>query len=378
MSDLENAPSTDGGAMTPAPDSAGGLTDDVLSALDQAGVPEYDVFDPRPREGDDETPPTETDQPAGAASQRPRDARGKFVKKPQANAGDGAPEAPEEAVKEAAVETAEATPAPVAAVEPPARFSAAAKQAWAGVPDAVRSEVERALTELEGGIRHYQERHKALEPYEKVITGNGDTLPNYLAQVSQLERAMLQDPATAIVQQLAMVKRHVPDLSLEDVLVQALDKAGSGEAASAEMTQMSSRVQQLEADLRQRAQREAQRAQAGQRMQQAQRELQMFQASGQAPRLKELWPDVQKALQSPFVDRRATPQQRLLQAYQMAERLKPAPPPEPTPAPQPTAQTSRAAQSVIAGAPSNGAAATTPAFKNTRDSVLHALSQAGI
>ena len=77
-----------------------------------------------------------------------------------------------------------------ALAEPPARFSADARLAWASVPDSVRGEVHRALREMESGLGQYQRFFEPLKPFyqlaEKNETTVEDALGRYVALDTQL------------------------------------------------------------------------------------------------------------------------------------------------------------------------------------------------
>jgi hypothetical protein len=74
--------------------------------------------------------------------------------------------------------------------EPPARFSADARAAWATVPDSVRGEVHRAFREMESGLAQYQRFFEPLKPFYQLAgtheTTVEDSLRRYVALDSEL------------------------------------------------------------------------------------------------------------------------------------------------------------------------------------------------
>jgi hypothetical protein len=95
------------------------------------------------------------------------------------------------------------TPAPtqipepsITAEPPPKRFSVAAKEAWASVPEEVRAEVLRLERELTAGLNKHQaaaERDADLAGFHGRATKGGTTLKEALSQYVSLEDLLRTD-----------------------------------------------------------------------------------------------------------------------------------------------------------------------------------------
>jgi len=130
-----------------------------------------------------------TAQPEGttetAAEKRARDeATGRFKAKESAGQPTTLEGQPEEA--KALTEKPAAT-----ASEPPARFSADAKAAWATVPDSVKGETNRALRELSDGLSQYQQVFEPLKPFYQLARQHDTTVHETLERYVNLDFALL-------------------------------------------------------------------------------------------------------------------------------------------------------------------------------------------
>jgi hypothetical protein len=83
--------------------------------------------------------------------------------------------------------------AAVALGEPPARFSADAKAAWASVPDSIRGEVNRAFREMEGGLNQYQRFFEPLKPFYQLAEKNDTTVEDALSRYVSLDSELTSD-----------------------------------------------------------------------------------------------------------------------------------------------------------------------------------------
>ena len=80
---------------------------------------------------------------------------------------------------------------------PPARFSAAAKEAWASVPETVRAEVLRLEAELTAGLKKHQAaaaRDAVLADFHDRAANCGTTLKEALSKYVSLEHMLRTDP----------------------------------------------------------------------------------------------------------------------------------------------------------------------------------------
>jgi hypothetical protein len=130
-----------------------------------------------------------TAQPEGttetAAEKRARDeATGRFKAKESA----GQPTSLEGQLEEAKALTEK--PAATAS-EPPARFSADAKAAWAAIPDSVKGETHRALKELSDGLSQYQQVFEPLKPFYQLAQQHETTVHETLERYVNLDFALL-------------------------------------------------------------------------------------------------------------------------------------------------------------------------------------------
>lgn len=124
-----------------------------------------------------------------ATDTRDRDESGRFKAKDVTAAVDAKPPAGQETVNPGDA----AAPKPVAAIEPPARFSADAKAAWKDAPEPIKAEINRAVKELEGGLAQYQQAFEPLKPYMQLAKQHGTTVHEAMERYVGIERA-LQDP----------------------------------------------------------------------------------------------------------------------------------------------------------------------------------------
>ena len=292
--------------------------------------------------------PVEASEP----SERPRTPDGKFAAKETPAEAAPAPEA-------APVADKPVTPASDA----PARFSPEAKAAWATAPEPVKAEISRAIKELEGGIEKYRAEAEPLKPYAEMAKQSGTTLEAALARFVEMEgllRKDLNEGVRTILAQAGLTPQqyaaHITGQPVEqaDMRVHAENQTLRGE-----VERLRSENQQLKGDFESR-ERSA-----------AQAEIDAF--AKDRPRFEDLRPVMGKFIEQGFAH-------DLASAYEMAERLKPAPAPsQPQPAaPDLTAQTRKGSLSVT-GAPSAGS---TPANrtppKSARESLDRAFASLGL
>lgn len=334
---------------------------EVASDAPQAAVetvaPEAPAFEATPRgsidrafEAIDKAEPSEASEIK--ADDRPRTPDGKFAAKEPENAAESAP-APE------AAPVADKPVTPVS--DAPARFSPEAKAAWATAPEPVKAEISRAIKELEGGIEKYRAEAEPLKPYAEMAKQSGTTLEAALARFVEMEsllRKDLNEGVRTILAQAGLTPQqyaaHITGQPVEqaDMRVHAENQTLRGE-----VERLRSENQQLKGDFESR-ERSA-----------AQAEIDAF--AKDRPRFEELRPVMGKFIEQGFAH-------DLASAYEMAERLKPAPAPSQPQPPDLTAQTRKGSLSVT-GAPSAGS---TPANrqppKSARESLDRAFASLGL
>jgi hypothetical protein len=273
--------------------------------------------------------PAET---SAAADTRKRDAAGKFAK------------VEAEAAAEA-VETPVTTPDAIGLEEPPSRFTADAKAAWKDAPPALKGEVKRAFSELEGGINQYKERMAPLQPFFEMAAKSNTTVPEALQRYTTMEQTLRSNPMHG----LELVCQNL-GTSLRAVAAHVM-----GQPQNQQQTQADQTIHQLRAQISQLTQQVGgiTQSQEQRELAEAQREVASFAAD--KPRFEELKPTIRELIVKGFAS-------DLQDAYQKADRLNPASVPAqglaPTAAPAApstnlAAQTRKGSLSVT-GAPSSG------------------------
>lgn len=132
-----------------------------------------------------------SEKPAQTASERARDEAGRFAPKPAEQAA---------VSTEKPVQAETQQQAPVTA-PPPARFSKAAQAEWAKVPEPVRVETERAITELTQGLEKYKASHEAYESireFDAMARAGGTDLKTALTAYTGMEQLLRTDPIAGI------------------------------------------------------------------------------------------------------------------------------------------------------------------------------------
>lgn len=255
------------------------------------------------------------------------------------------------------------------ASEPPARFSADAKARWAEAHESIRGETERAIRELTEGHAKYktdaEEFHKVRE-FHDMARHAGKELPNVIREYVNMENLLHSDAPKGIE---AILNRlgTTPRAYAEMVLGQSPDH--SARAQDDTIRELRQQIQTLSQSVGQVTQTFQQ-----QREQTALTEVQKFAQDN--PRFEELADDIAFFMKSGRA-------KDLSEAYQMADRLNPAPKaPDLTTAASSaplvdlTAQTEKGQKS-IAGSPDSGSNPTKrQPSKSIKDSVRNAFQRA--
>jgi hypothetical protein len=271
----------------------------------------------------------------------PRDETGKFAAKE--------PEKVVEAKPEEAAPTEE-TPTTTFA-EAPKRFSPDAKAVWNSAPEPIKAEITRAVTELENGLNEYRQKWEPLKEFEQLAKQNNTSIDAALKNYVDLDMAIQQNP----VQGLERICKNI-GISLRDVATHVL-----GQDPNQYLTQQESVIRELQQELQGIKSQNEQATRA---------QIDAFAA--EKPRFDELADDIALFLQTGKA-------KGLQQAYELAERLNPAPQPvvaakEPAPTPQP-----RKGSLSLTGAPSTGS---NPASRKppstARDAIDNAFARIGL
>lgn len=301
---------------------------------------------------------------------KPEEAPEKVAERePEPSRGEGGKFAPKEP-QETAQEQQEAqrpTPAPDPASphrEPPARFDAAAKAEWEAAPEAVKGAVHRAIRELEDGHQKYKadaESYGEVREFAELAKQSGTDLKSALARYVSIEQALRQNPIGTLehlVANLGLKTQTGQPATLRDIAAHVLGQkpdqvASQQDRTIAELRQKVSQLEQQTQNVSTSMQQQAKAALSA--------HIEEFRSKPEHARYDELEADIGKLLHSGMAS-------TLSEAYEMADRLKPAPSaPSPngahTAAPSALAQTQAppapvnpAGQKSVAGAPSAGIA----------------------
>lgn len=261
--------------------------------------------------------------------------------------------------------------------EAPNRFSPDAKAAWEAAPEPVKAEIHRAVSELEEGIRQYQQIIEPLKPYMAEADKSGGSIESALQQYAHFNHTLAGDPAAA----LGMVFDYI-GTSPQEWAASIL-----GQEPDAAVAQQSQTIQQLQNQVSQLTQQLSgvqdnfQTSLRKSHERAAEAEINAFKDQPGHERFDELEAAIAKEIGFGY---------DLPQAYARAVMLnpssepaaKPAEPPQTPPqAPDdPTAQTRKEKGSLsVTGAPSRGS---TPSSKkappSTRDALKNAFDVQGI
>lgn len=258
---------------------------------------------------------------------------------------------------------------------PPRRFSKQAQAEWENAPEAVRHEVRRMQRELEQGLSEHQDRSRRMqeiEPYEQLAHQYGlGGIKGVLADYEGMARMMAQNPI-AVFETLA----HRHGFSLQQVAAKVLEQDIDeyAQKAGRQITALTKQVQSLQAEVNQYR---------GEKQRTVEQTVEKFQRDH--PRYAELESTIKWILKTNDSIDRSDPAKALKEAYDMAERLKPAA--VETSFPQPAATATRqdmSAQTAIAaksptGAPGKGSnPANRKPSANPRESVLAAARRTGL
>ena len=315
----------------------------------------------------------------GKEPAKPVDAKPETKVEPKAEQprGDGGKFAPKEATQPQTALQVEAKPAqateqqakPTSYAEAPKGYSEAAKAEWANTPEAVRGDIHRRQGELEKGINQYREVVEPLKPYLDLTRQHNTTLPKVLDQYMGLERALKSPDMGQKNAALADVFHHAginPRDWAAQLLNQSPDQVQSEQDSTIrELRAQIGRLEQQIGGVTQTVQQQREQATLA--------EINKFAADH--PRFEELADDIAFFM-------KAGRTSDLSEAYELAERLNPAPlaqlatKQEPVIPAQPAAEVQPKGSKSISGAPSQGSnpAAKRPPAKSNREALDRAFA----
>ena len=300
-------------------------------------------------------------------SGRARDQSGRFAKgeaksEVTAKSSEVAAKSGEVVAKSSEVASQTSSEQPINPDEPPARLSAEAKAQWGALPPAVKADVHRTIREMQGGIEKYRTEatrwQTDVAPYETLAQQYGMDIKGVLADYEGMARMMATNPVQVFD---TLAKRH--GFTLQDVAANVLGQDLDDYAK--QTSQEIARLQQENMELKRQTQTYTQRQQ---------QEVQSFitDFAVKNPRYGELEPQIAGILRSGLVTA-TEPRMRLQEAYEIADRLKPAPRTAPAPQTPAIADQTRKGQLSITGAPGSGS---NPANRKTPASAREALDRA--
>lgn len=239
---------------------------------------------------------------------KPRDDTGKFAAKQPAEAKPVAQESPD------VTPVAETQDKPTAFHEAPKRFSDDAKSAWQTAPEPVRAEIHRAVKELETGISQYRDFVEPLKPYAQMAQQNNTTLQKALDNYIGLEKALKSSNMAEKLGGIEEVFRHA-GINQREYAAHLLNQ--TPDPAQSQQDNVIRELRQEIASLKQQVGGVTQTFQQ-QREQSTLQEINDFASRPEHARFEELADDIAFFMKTGRA-------QDLSEAYQLADRLNPAP-----------------------------------------------------
>lgn len=267
--------------------------------------------------------------------------------------------------------------------KPPARFLPRAKEKWGTVDPDVRGEVYRAISEMEKGLKEREASHnfrKELRPFEELAQSNGVHLKDQIASYVEIESLVATDPVRGVERIL-----NSKGFGLIEFAEHVLQQASQQTPQSQELSRLQQHIQGLEQQLQQVTQQTQQTVQQTQVKEVLDSVIAPFrQTLGANDRFDELEADIAFFLNSDKVPFDIPAQSRLAIAYDMAERINPAPVASSQGVSTPETSALRplnpAGQKSIKGSPGLGAPAASrdKGRVSTRDALKAAASELGV
>ncbi len=248
---------------------------------------------------------TKVDPKEPVKEPQPRE-NGKYATKDGAVLRSGAQELTGQAAEDAKAQIAAAQAKPVG--EPPARFSEDAKAIWKDTPEPVRRESERAIRELTQGIEKHRAELEPIKPYVEMARQAGTTIEAALKNYTDLDKLLHTDKLKGLETIFERIGISPRDYAAH-VLNQTPDQqASQSDATIRELKQELASLKEQVGGVTQTFQQ--------QREQSTLQEITKFADAN--PRFEELSEDIAFFMKSGRAN-------NLSEAYELAERLNPAP-----------------------------------------------------
>ena len=267
--------------------------------------------------------------------------------------------------------------------KPPARFLPRAKEKWGTVDPDVKGEVYRAISEMEKGMSEYRDSHefrKEIREYEDMAKQAGVPLKDALKNYVELDNLVARDPVAGVARIL-----NTQGIDVVQFAEHVLQHASQQTPQSQEMSRLQQHIQGLEQQLQQVTQQTQQTVQQTQVKEVLDSVIAPFRHTlGANDRFDELEADIAFFLNSDKVPFDIPAQSRLAIAYDMAERINPAPVASSQGVSTPETSALRplnpAGQKSIKGSPGLGAPAASrdKGRVSTRDALKAAASELGV
>lgn len=259
--------------------------------------------------------------------------------------------------------------------EPPARFLPKEKEAWANVPNVVKSAVDRLAKEHEQEVTQYRQAHEEwtkLSKFDQMAKQHGVTVADALERYTAVDGLLKSNPIEGIRRVLETVGITPQQYAEFIVKNPQAAQAPVQRAPDPMVQQTSSEVQALKAELENMKLQQA-----------AQTIIEPFKRDH--PRYDELEGDIAFFLESGKIPQSLSPTERLEAAYDMAERINPRSMPAvqqpfvaPASEPEEPVVDPRGTKS-IKGAPSGGfEPSETGRVKSRRSAVTAAMAEHGL
>lgn len=313
--------------------------------------------------------------------------------KPRAEDGKFAAKAKEEDTQDSSQAKADAAPAEEDGSEqdgddspsegrdhdkPPARFLPRAKEKWGDVDPDVRSEVYRAIETMQKGLDESAEDRqfrKEIRQFEDMARDAGTTVRAALENYTNIDKLLRENPVAGIERILASVQ-ITPQQYAQHVMGQAQQQQAN--PALAHTQRLEQHIQQLTQTVQQLTQGTEQQREAARLAEVGRTVIQPFIADH--PRYHELEQDIAFFLNSGKVPSNLPERDRLEVAYDMAERINPAPTSgqeRRTGAVQQSRPLNPAGAKSVRGAPAPGVKAGASGALTAKESINAAMDQIG-
>lgn len=254
-----------------------------------------------------------------------RGENGKFTAKPQA---EQEPSGESRVGAEGEQERGESRPSEVRDINrAPAHFLPRAKEAWAGVNEDVRAAVIRMEANFEKGKEAYEEDRvfrKELREFDDMAKQHGTTVKAALANYTAIDNELKTNPASGIERILLSVgitpQQYAQHIMGQEQQRQENPQQHQANQINQTVQQLQSKIDQMEARDRDRAQQEATRDEI------AKVENGLFADIKRTPgyeRFDELRSDIALFWNSDKIPSTLSERERLEAAYDMAERINP-------------------------------------------------------